>query len=321
MKQLLYIATALLFVACEPTEVPVQVNNTSGDLITSRVEMGSDYTYQHYYDLETQSIVKTQEKSSWHLAFSSTDDDLIWLNDANLAAISYSTKTFENTTDTVGSKWRYDSSSHKADSSAIGNWSENLSRVYIMNLGFNEIGQSLGIIKFQMLPSISDAYQVRCAALDNAWDSTLTISKDTEYNFSHLAFNSTGVEQLLAEPKKDEWDLLFSQYTHFFVDENLQYLVTGVLFNAHEVAGFQDSISGFENINLATALDGNFSAERNLIGYDWKVFNFSNSTYETNPDKHYVVQSTEGKFFKMRFLDFYSDTGEKGAPLFELQEL
>ena len=35
-------------------------------------------------------------------------------------------------------------------------------------------------------------------------------------------------------------------------------------------------------------------------------------------DKKYVIKLLDGNYYKMRFLDFYSEEGDKGYPSFEI---
>ena len=64
-----------------------------------------------------------------------------------------------------------------------------------------------------------------------------------------------------------------------------------------------------------------FSNNINTIGYDWKEYSFSSGSYTIFTDKNYIIKSTEGKYFKFHFIDFYDALGTKGTPIFEFQEL
>ncbi len=58
-----------------------------------------------------------------------------------------------------------------------------------------------------------------------------------------------------------------------------------------------------------------------VIGYSWKEYNFGSSTYEVDPSKNYIIKTTEGMYYKIHFIDFYNDQGDKGTPVFETQLL
>lgn len=72
----------------------------------------------------------------------------------------------------------------------------------------------------------------------------------------------------------------------------------------------------FDQISYADVSEYMFSTDINAISYDWKVFN--GGTFETDLSKNYIVKSTEGLYFKIHFIDFYDDSGNKGNPKFEV---
>jgi len=77
----------------------------------------------------------------------------------------------------------------------------------------------------------------------------------------------------------------------------------------------------FDEINYENAADFAFSTDINTIGYDWKSYNFDLSQFTIVENLSYVITTNDGIYFKLRFIDFYNDSGEKGAPKFELQDL
>jgi len=61
---------------------------------------------------------------------------------------------------------------------------------------------------------------------------------------------------------------------------------------------------------------------RFLIKNDnWKEFNFETNLYSVKDNINFVIRDFEGKYYKMRFIDFYNSQGLKGYPKFELEEL
>ena len=53
----------------------------------------------------------------------------------------------------------------------------------------------------------------------------------------------------------------------------------------------------------------------------WKEFNFETNLYSVKDNINFVIRDFEGKYYKMRFIDFYNSQGLKGYPKFELEEL
>ena len=50
-------------------------------------------------------------------------------------------------------------------------------------------------------------------------------------------------------------------------------------------------------------------------------FDFETGKYSVDPSQNFIIKSTEGIYFKLHFNEFYNETGEKGYPKFEFQEL
>ena len=72
----------------------------------------------------------------------------------------------------------------------------------------------------------------------------------------------------------------------------------------------------YENI-----LDVQLTDDLDEIGYDWKIFDFENGKYIIDVQRVFIVKSTEGFYYKLRFIDFYNQDGLKGYPKFEFQKL
>ena len=122
----------------------------------------------------------------------------------------------------------------------------------------------------------------------------------------------------------NSYDLLFTQYsTLLFTSEGAAYpyLVTGVLLNRGLVTAAIDSVTNFSNITMVTAAKMNFSSALDVIGYDWKVFNFTAGVYTVRTGLNYVIKDREGIYYKLRFIGFNNASGTKGYPVFEYQGL
>ena len=123
------------------------------------------------------------------------------------------------------------------------------------------------------------------------------------------------------EPPKESWDLVFTQYTHAFIDPPVSYLVTGVLSNRYRVQVAVDRQKNYSEIAYGDIASYVFRVDLNVIGFDWKEYDFDTGSYTVFPEINYVIKDSEGRHYKLHFTDFYDDTGEKGTPKFELQEL
>jgi len=121
------------------------------------------------------------------------------------------------------------------------------------------------------------------------------------------------------EPQLTNWNLLFSSYTHIF-SENTPYLVTGVLINSQLVSVACDTTSLFDEISINSAQSFSYNNCEDIIGYNWKTFDFESNSYTIDQTKTYILKN-DNKYFKLRFLDFYNEFGEKGYPQFEILKL
>ena len=142
-----------------------------------------------------------------------------------------------------------------------------------------------------------------------------------------FSFDSGG-SQLQLEPGRKEWTLQFTQYTSIVytnTGEPYSYLVTGALSNRHYVGVAEDTLMNFDEITLEIARELSFDNSLDAIGYDWKVAvgdpTSGGITYVTKTDINYIIRDYNGFHYKLRFVSFYNNSGDKGYPTFEYQRL
>lgn len=91
-----------------------------------------------------------------------------------------------------------------------------------------------------------------------------------------------------------------------------------------------DALAGTINIitkkNTSQLLSGTaesiiFNANINNIGYSWKSYQFDVNKYVVDFEKIFIIKDQEGFYYKLRFIDFYDQGGNKGTPTFEFQRL
>lgn len=304
---------------CDREELPVPAH-TSGDVTTQSVDMGGDYRWQFFYDLETDQVVGNNLKTEWDLGFEATADGFhVVLNTAKaMYAWPTGETDFSAVTDTVGfgAGRRWDVPSGNLDSTAVGDW-RGTPQVYLIDRGYNEVGAPQGFRKVVFQSVDATHFMVRLAALDGAGDVQLEIPKDSAYNLVFLSF-AEGGKLVDIEPPKDDWDLLFTQYLEILPEP---YLVTGVLLNRHRTTAALDSSIAFEDIDYDYAESTPKSAALNTIGYAWKYYHFTSATYHVLPHMNYVIADSRGLLYKLHFVDFYSTQGIKGSPKWEYQQL
>ena len=96
--------------------------------------------------------------------------------------------------------------------------------------------------------------------------------------------------------------------------------MTGILINDKTTQVAVDTINDFNQINYSSLSNYQFLSKRDIIGYNWKEFNFETNLYSVKDNINFVIRDFEGKYYKMRFIDFYNDQGLKGYPKFELED-
>ncbi|MBE2290669.1 MAG: HmuY family protein [Chitinophagaceae bacterium] len=321
MFRFLFVAAALT--SCVKKELPIAPHQ-SGNVSKADVNMDATYKYQVYFSLKNNTAVGQNEKTKWDIGFETSPSGYhIILNSAkSMFALNTGKTDFASVsaTDTTGFsvKKRCDSYTGSLDSLAIGDW-RSAKPVFIIDRGFNEIGQHLGFSKIQFLSVDKSNYLVRLATLASTEETTLTISKDTSYNLSFLSLTSK--EQVVIEPLKAEWDIVFTQYTYMFYDVTppTPYLVTGCLLNRNNTHAYIDSVLQFSEINFSSVMVDKLSTDISVIGYDWKSFN--GTKYSIRPNFNYIIRDASGVYYKLHFTGFYNSSGVKGNPQWEYQRL
>lgn len=300
-----------------------------GDLKEGVAALGPAYEKQVYFDLHGNVEVTSNYISEWDLSFeSSTGGWLIRLNSSKFMYAGNSAETsFTTDLDPAQLDMRFDRSDGDPDSTAIGSWYQSeedstwsLKHVYLLDRGTDEQFNPLGLKKLQFDISGED-YLVRISNPDNSGDTTVLISRDPASDRIYFSFEN-GVVDIAPQP--ESWSLLFSKYTTMLVTndgEFYPYLVMGALLNPHGVTAVQDTIHDFMDMTLADTVDLELTARADVIGYEWKYYNFDAGVYTIEPGMFYVIRDRDGFFYKLRFTDFYNDLGEKGHPKFEFIRL
>lgn len=332
----LLLTQVILFTSCFKEDERIEPSHP-GDVTTKVIEMLPDYSVQSYFDLSSGEVVSTNLKDSWDLGLTCTENDFtLILNTSRFIKIAHTeSDNFEVPYTTEGFVWQFDESSGNPKGNAIGKWWDSTAtglvshrEVLLVDRGIDEEGLPAGFVKIQpLLNSSTGEVSIRIANLDGTDDRTFSFTKLSGLRYVAMSFES-GQNEIQPEPLLSEWDLLFTQYTTLlFTDEGdpYPYLVTGVLINDSLVTAVMDSLTPFESITREHAEGLILSSRSDVIGYDWKKVNgdvsTGNVTYTAIPEMVYIIRNSDGFLFKLRFIDFYNDLGQKGYPTFEYQKL
>ena len=327
----LFCLMGMVLTACfkEDEKVPPHI---AGDVKMDTAAMTPLYKNQVFYDLGTGSAVSTVLKTDWDLGFASDSNGVrIILNSSNfMKAADMGIVPIGFPADTSGVTWKFDKSDGNPDSSAIMGWiipngsDTTYSRhLFVIDRGMDEQGNLRGLRQVIFDSLKGNTFYFRFSNYNGTGLTSFSVSKQPGRNFAGFSFASGGqVKQV--EPLRSDWDLKFTQYTTLlFTDlgEAYPYLVTGVLINPYKVAVAIDETNAFQDIKMANVSSYTFSSAEDQIGYDWKFYSFESGSYTVVTNKTYIIRDTEGFYFKLRFVSFYNQAGEKGYPVFEFQEL
>jgi hypothetical protein len=318
----------ILLQGCIREEDPV-TPHTAGNVTTRSIALSSDYRSQVFYNLDQDSVMRSNLKTDWDIAFDvsdvlsnqngpNTEGGKIYLNQAKYMFAWRTNKIeLEDLSDTTGffRNRRWDASNN-TDTLAIGTAKAQSNAIWI-DRGLNQFGDPLDYIRFKIVSVSKEKYTFKILRQGATQSEQFDIQRDTNYNRVYFSFETN--KAVRVEPKKTDWDLQFTQYMYTFKDPYTPYLVVGVLLNPFNTQGVADSSLTFEKIDKNVALNLKLSNKTDVIGYDWKAF--QGNIYKVQLTYNYIINDQRGYFWKMRFVDFYDNKGSKGAPKFEFQRL
>lgn len=290
----------------------------------------SIYEKQTWFDIENQEVVQSNDIIDWDLGFESSEFG--WHIILNSSRFMYAAKTqttdFESIKNADDYEMIFDDSDGDLDSTAIGKWAdfsdfENpvyYKNVYIINRGKNEKGENYGFKKIIFEKLNKNIYYIRYANLDGTDEKTFYVPKYNNVNFTLFCFDE-GNELSVQEPEINNWDIIFTKYSTILYEGGViptPYLVRGVLANKN-VSVAIDSINPFYQITYQNINDYRFSDSRDALGYDWKVY--TDDGYKIREGLTYIIRNRNNKYYKLRFTSFHNNSGERGFPRFELNQL
>ncbi len=308
----------ILYSSCLKEEIPIQPQIRTANV--SQVNMGSDYGLQIYFNLDNNTIVKQNIKTDWDIAFECNNNGWHVILNSSIASSAANTGNtdFASIDDTSGNQWNWDVPNGNLDSTAIGDYRNN-NEIYIIDRGYDIDGNAIGFKKITFDNISQTEYEIHYADLDGNNENSIIISKDSLVNFIGFSFTTNNVVDI--EPNKENWDLLFTQYTHIFKNPVMPYLVTGVMINRFNTEISDDNVNTYDDISSSNLDLYEFNNDIDFIGYDWKTYDFNSGTYVVDQNSNFIIKTNIGFYYKLHFIDFYDDAGLKGSPKFEFQKL
>lgn len=305
---------------CLKDELPVPASDL-GPVTLGQACIGTDYSGQIWYDIGTNTIVGSNSKMDWDLAFEcGTDGWHVRLNGARfMRAVEKPGDDITQPVDTsgFGPFWRIDHNSGSLDSTAIRDWRTE-QPVYTLDLGYNTLGLRMGVRQLRVLSADANGYTFEIAAMNGTNVQTYSVAKDPQRSWTH--FRISGGQTVTIAPPQGSYDLVITQYTYQFYDPYTAYLVTGAV-NGYSGCRVSRLTADFAAVTLADTLAHPFTRDEDGVGYEWKEYDFDASLYTVFPDHVFIVQDAEGVYFKLHFTDFYDENGQRGCPKFEVVAL
>lgn len=311
-KQNFKMRTFLLLIICSISF------GLQAQIIKDSVETGPSNADQIWYSLEKGEVQKAA-LNSWHLGFevSGITSSILFNSAAGHTLYVYpkgdttdwdkidtnglvSWKACYNT-DTSWGRGAFNVNLKKGDAFDLG-WG-----VYNLN-NHHVVGDSLYIIKtangdamkLWMERLAGGEYFFTTANLDGSNEVSSSVKKADFQGKNFAYFNLVSGEEKDIEPKSADWDLLFTKYTTQIPAGPgliLPYGVSGVLSNAGTVVNKVYPVDDPEAYSDHDNLPAHSSM--NVIGYNWKSYNFMERKYEIEDSTVFIVQTHDASIWKV----------------------
>ncbi len=329
----LYIITilTLIFSSCEKEESPIVLpeKNDSAYLVT--VNMGEYYKQEVFVNIETGQSW-TADNESWDLQFESDADGyLVKMNGGKRVLIGSAGTGMLQNQNGIPVRLRWDNSSGMRDSIVLGQWADPVTRisrdsVYIIDRG-EACSPNDRYFQFQIRKVDHLKYMIRYADIDGNNLKDINVMKNPDKLHVYFTF-ANGGNTLDFEPNKSDWHFCFLRYRWIYYEFNppLLYSVCGVHINTSKIEVAVDSTMQYNAILRSHVTGLHYTDVRDVVGFDWKVPDFSSPTgvkYNARKYVNYIVREKHdySKWFKLHFIGFYNQTGIKGTPQFEVEKL
>lgn len=304
---------------------------------------GPNQQNQVYVDLSGEAAA-TAPRDSWDLGFYSGNDFRVVINGGVAMAVkkletgdmsvllrpdnAVAVGTFD-----VTNLAYVDNANGGLEGTAFGTIAANKdeARVYLVNMGnaiptelpepgyVNTAGTPRGWKKVKIWKE-GEGYKLQYGSIDSAEFTEVAIAKDPAYN--HVFFSLATGQKVMAEPKKENWDLNFTTFTNEVFD-NAGVSAGAYFYSDYIVTNTKAGVTAFmvegdnaayEAFNQAAITAGNhtFSTDQRAIGERWRSV-FDRVTFD---NVFFVVKDTEGHIYKVKFISMVDAQGHRGFPKF-----
>ena len=347
--------TVFSFTSCSEDNLPSEPIKIVIEGATISPEVGGpNQPNQVYVDLST-STTTSIKRDSWDLGFYSGTNSRVILNGSiymaagaiastNIDAVNSTSievqdlqpKVAVGTFDAANTEY-VDAPDGTITNTAVAEVSitDANNKVYLLNLGYkvgtetpatgsvSVSGNLRGWKKIRVLKSGND-YVLQYADLDATTHNEITISKDSNYNFSFFSFDTNS--EVSVQPEKTEWDLNFTVFTNEisgFGSYGYSDFVVNNSKSSARVYMIDTDIEAYtyENFTISDIKNSNFTDDQRSIGSSWRNGGGPGSLPSLKENLFYIVNDTEGNFYKLQFLALTNADGKRGHPEFVYSQL
>ncbi len=191
--------------------------------------------------------------------------------------------------------------------------------VFIVNRGAHPDGTPRGWKKVRIIRN-GDNYTLQHADIDATSFTSIDITRDEEFLFNYVKFE-TGVVEI--EPKKEKWDIAFTVFTNttaFGPGLTVPYVFNDVVIQNRfdtETAELLTATAGtYEDFDEADLAGVTFGTSQINIGSSWRSGGGPGSGPALKEDRFYVIKDSAGNIYKLKFTAL-TQNGERGRPQFQ----
>jgi hypothetical protein len=330
LKHFTLILSILLLSLCSCFKKEDPIDLPEGNSEIASFYLGQNYTKDVFFDLGTNTY---QERTwaDWDIRFDASKDGYaVYINTGKEISVRKIDRYFVQDLKSQDTNYVKDfpelvePPEGKPELSAMGGWptygKPGSDGIYAIELKYNSVGRWK---RLQIINKDDTAYFVRITNIEDKTGEITIIPKNPNQNYTYFSFASNSIVPN-AEPDKGSWDFVFTRYAHIFYNvlpdnKPFPYILSGVLSNNNHVEVARDSaVTNFEDIDGNSIGKYQFSTNKNVIGYDWKMHaQGPGGAYSIVPKVTYIIKDTDGNYYKLRFLDYNNEVGQSGYPKFE----
>ena len=278
----LHIIILIMIISCEPEELPLnpvlgctdsEASNynssaneddgsceySTGIINSIQIDIGEDYCYQKYYNIDNNIVVGENLITDWDLAFHNTENAIILNSSKRMRAIAVDDpfihgNNLANFYSTIFPLLEigYDHPNGSLDLLAFNNGQEDLFKGYfVLDNGYDCNGDQIGYSLINIVDYNDNKYFIQVLDNNSGLYQEIEILKTDTGDYTYFSLNNNEIISIA----NFDWDLCFTQYTEFNVpspgDPAITgvYLLRGVLQNNH-VSVAIDSINSFSTITM-----------------------------------------------------------------------